>query len=148
MLIVTIIVVVQVVLAVWLLADLLRLATGFYNLFEKKLIFSLRQVCTTFLGWKNSLSHCIVRVLLVEAGGEMPWIGSVPGLVALLQKSPVDWAFKTEVEASSSVECSHFGHSLTWPIVWKDILRTKNEVQPPQHPPPRTPFVQAMLHLS
>lgn len=39
MLIVTIIVVVQVVLAVWLLADLLRLATGFYNLFEKKLIF-------------------------------------------------------------------------------------------------------------
>ena len=39
MLIVTIIAVVQVVLAVWLRADLLRLATGFYNLFEKKLIF-------------------------------------------------------------------------------------------------------------
>ena len=27
----------------------------------------------------------------------MPWIGSVPGLVALLQKTPVDWAYKTEV---------------------------------------------------
>ena len=27
----------------------------------------------------------------------MPWIGSVPGLAALLQKSPVDWAHKTEV---------------------------------------------------
>ena len=37
MLIVTIIVVVQVVVAVWLLEDLLKLATGFYNLFEKKL---------------------------------------------------------------------------------------------------------------
>ena len=37
------------------------------------------------------------RVLLVEAGGTMPWIGSVPGLVALLQKTPVDWAYKTEV---------------------------------------------------
>ena len=37
------------------------------------------------------------RVLLVEAGGAMPWIGSVPGLVALLQKTPLDWAYKTEV---------------------------------------------------
>ena len=35
MLILTIIVVVQVVVAVWLLEDLLKLATGFYNLFEK-----------------------------------------------------------------------------------------------------------------
>ena len=51
----------------------------------------------------------ILRVLLVEAGGEMPWIGSVPGLVALLQKSPVDWAFKTEVQPTYSVECFHFG---------------------------------------
>ena len=38
-----------------------------------------------------------VRVLLVEAGGKKPWIGSVPGLVAFLQKSPVDWAYTTEV---------------------------------------------------
>ena len=39
----------------------------------------------------------IARVLLVEAGGKKPWIGSVPGLVAFLQKSPVDWAYTTEV---------------------------------------------------
>ena len=39
MLIVTIIVVVQVVVAVWLLEDLPKLATGFYEFFEKKFNF-------------------------------------------------------------------------------------------------------------
>lgn len=58
-------------------------------------------------------SFFVVRVLLVEAGGNKPWIGSVPGLVALLQKSPVDWAYTTEVRklTSSFVECCHFAHT-------------------------------------
>jgi len=43
------------------------------------------------------------RVLLVEAGGNKPWIGSVPGLVALLQKSPVDWAYTTEPSKVASL---------------------------------------------
>ena len=36
-------------------------------------------------------------VLLVEAGGEAPYVAHIPALVALLQKSPVNWAFVTEV---------------------------------------------------
>ena len=36
-------------------------------------------------------------VLLLEAGGESPNVAHIPAMVALLQKSPVDWAFVTEV---------------------------------------------------
>ena len=36
-------------------------------------------------------------VLLVEAGGESPNVAHIPAMVAILQKSPVDWAFLTEV---------------------------------------------------
>ena len=56
------------------------------------------------------------RVLLVEAGGTMPWIGSVPGLVALLQKTPVDWAYKTEV-------CRHC-LSKTLILLYRNLLFT------------------------
>ena len=36
-------------------------------------------------------------VLLVEAGGDAPSVAHIPAMVAILQKSPVDWAFVTEV---------------------------------------------------
>ena len=80
------------------LAGLPRLAIGIRQKLRQKSVFFL---------------FFVVRVLLVEAGGNKPWIGSVPGLVALLQKSPVDWAFTTEVRklTSSFVECCHFAHN-------------------------------------
>jgi choline dehydrogenase-like flavoprotein len=36
-----------------------------------------------------------VRVLLLEAGGSLPSIASIPTLSAFLQKTPYDWQFET-----------------------------------------------------
>ena len=47
----------------------------------------------------------------------MPWIGSVPGLVALLQKTPVDWAYKTEV-------CRHCLSKIPMMLLDRNLLST------------------------
>jgi len=52
------------------------------------------------------------QVLLIEAGGPAPILAHIPGYVAFLQKSPFDWAYKTEVQKKASL--SSGGISL-WP---------------------------------
>ena len=75
--------------------------TIFLLVYYSKLIISIQIGWCTFHSCIYNacfiVNNKVSRVLLLEAGGTMPWIGSVPGLVALLQKSPVDWAYKTEV---------------------------------------------------
>ena len=44
-------------------------------------------------------------VLLVEAGGEAPYVAHIPAMVAILQKTPIDWAFVTEVKLTSNGLC-------------------------------------------
>lgn len=43
-----------------------------------------------------------VTVLLVEAGGYFNWLSSIPLAAPALQKTHVDWGFKTETQAFSS----------------------------------------------
>lgn len=43
-----------------------------------------------------------VTVLLVEAGGYFNWLSSIPLAAPALQKTHVDWGYKTETQAFSS----------------------------------------------
>jgi len=51
-------------------------------------------------------------VLLVEAGGPAPALAHVPGLVGFLQNSPIDWAYRTEVQDHASLAA---GGVSSWP---------------------------------
>ena len=43
------------------------------------------------------------QVLLVEAGGTSPWVAHVPLLVAQLQRTVVDWGYKTEPQENAGL---------------------------------------------
>ncbi|XP_045036175.1 glucose dehydrogenase [FAD, quinone] isoform X1 [Daphnia magna] len=53
------------------------------------------------------------KVLLLEAGGEQPMAADVPGTAAVLQRSKVDWNYKTEPQSDA---CLAFrGNRCNWP---------------------------------
>jgi len=51
-------------------------------------------------------------VLLIEAGGPAPAMAHVPGLVGFLQNSPLDWAYRTEVQEHATLGA---GGVSSWP---------------------------------
>ena len=52
------------------------------------------------------------RVLLVEAGGPAPALAHIPAMVGMLQNSPLDWRFRTEVQEESCLATGGVSH---WP---------------------------------
>eukprot|EP00092_Neocalanus_flemingeri_P004698 GFUD01005063.1.p1 GENE.GFUD01005063.1~~GFUD01005063.1.p1 ORF type:complete len:608 (-),score=134.10 GFUD01005063.1:206-2029(-) len=52
------------------------------------------------------------HVLLIEAGGPSPSLAHIPGLVAFLQNSPLDWAYRTEIQEHASLGA---GGVSSWP---------------------------------
>ena len=51
-------------------------------------------------------------VLLVEAGGPAPSVAHIPAMVGFLQNSPLDWAFRTEVQERATLST---GGVSSWP---------------------------------
>ena len=51
-------------------------------------------------------------VLLVEAGGPAPALAHIPAMVGMLQNSPLDWMFRTEVQDEA---CLATGGVSNWP---------------------------------
>lgn len=47
-------------------------------------------------------------VLLIEAGGYFNWLSTVPLAAPLMQKTSVDWAYKTETQFYSSRALHNF----------------------------------------
>jgi len=52
------------------------------------------------------------KVLLVEAGGQAPWVAHVPLLVGQLQRTVLDWGYKTEPQQNAGLSA---GGVSNWP---------------------------------